>query len=216
MILSHKYRFIFIKNRKVAGTSAEMFLAPFCGMDDVITPFWVGDNEESVKNEEYNRMFSRNFDEGGFFNHMPAIKVREKVYSAIWDDYYKFCIERNPWDKVLSHYHMMRHRYYRKHSKELSLDEYLAVYDKFSDYLKYADADGDLLVDRVVKYENLNKELRPILNHLGIDFGGDFGVRAKSLFRTDSRHYRAVLTEPQARLISERFSREIKLLGYTY
>ena len=38
MIVSHKHKFIFIKTRKVAGTSVELALSRFLGPDDVITP----------------------------------------------------------------------------------------------------------------------------------------------------------------------------------
>jgi len=38
MILSHKWRFIFVKNKKVAGTSVEALLASDLGPLDVATP----------------------------------------------------------------------------------------------------------------------------------------------------------------------------------
>lgn len=38
MIFSYKHRFIFIKGRKVAGTSIEMALSPHCGPQDIVTP----------------------------------------------------------------------------------------------------------------------------------------------------------------------------------
>jgi len=38
MIFSHKHRFIFIKGRKVAGTSIEIALSSYCGPQDIITP----------------------------------------------------------------------------------------------------------------------------------------------------------------------------------
>ena len=38
MIVSHSRRFIFIKTRKVAGTSVELFLSQLCSQEDIITP----------------------------------------------------------------------------------------------------------------------------------------------------------------------------------
>jgi hypothetical protein len=39
MIISHKYKFIFIKNRKVAGSSVEKYINPYLGDSDIITKF---------------------------------------------------------------------------------------------------------------------------------------------------------------------------------
>ena len=38
MIISHKYKFIFLKTKKTAGTSIEISLSRFCGDDDIIIP----------------------------------------------------------------------------------------------------------------------------------------------------------------------------------
>ena len=42
MILSHKHKFVFVKNRKVAGTSVEVALSPHCGPDDILTVIDIG------------------------------------------------------------------------------------------------------------------------------------------------------------------------------
>lgn len=38
MIISHKYKFIFLKTKKTAGTSFEIALSRYLGEDDVVTP----------------------------------------------------------------------------------------------------------------------------------------------------------------------------------
>lgn len=38
------------------------------------------------------------------------------------------------------------------------------------DYKKYTDDKGKLIIDKILKYENLNNELRKTLNKLGINF----------------------------------------------
>ena len=38
MIISHKYKFIFIKTRKTAGTTIEYNLSKYLGNDDIIAP----------------------------------------------------------------------------------------------------------------------------------------------------------------------------------
>ena len=38
MIICHKHKFIFVKTRKTAGSSVEIFLSKYCGPSCVITP----------------------------------------------------------------------------------------------------------------------------------------------------------------------------------
>ena len=122
MIISHKYRFIFLKTSKTAGTSVEIALSRFCGPDDVITPVSPEDEEKrrlagGLPPQNYTgsplqhtpmqwwKKLSRGKPPMRFYNHIPARKIRRRVGSEVWDQYYKFCIVRNPWDRVISQYY---------------------------------------------------------------------------------------------------------------
>ena len=202
MIISHKYRFIFVKTFKTAGTSIEVFLSQHCGPNDVVTPILPHVEPHQPRNHE------------GFFNHMPAAAIRDKVGPEVWGSYFKFCVERNPWDKVLSYYHMMNARA----GGGLSLESFLHGADFPVNYPKYtAPAEsGRILVDRVLRYEMLANDLREVFGNLGIPFDGSLGVHAKSEYRTDRRPYREVYTREQAKLVKQIFAPEIALHGYAF
>jgi len=202
VIISHRYKFIFIKTSKTAGTSIEVLLSGLCGDDDIVTPIFPHVAPHRA----------RNFEEKGFKNHMAANDISSRIDSSIWRSYYKFCVERNPWDKVLSHFHMHRYRA----EGRLTLEEYFEDGKLPEDFYKYTDSSGDLVVDRVVKYENLETDLAEVFGYLGVPFCGKLNVRAKSEYRADRRHYSEVLTSQQADVVAKAFEREIALFGYQF
>ncbi len=228
MIISHKYKFIFVKTRKTGGTSLEVFLSQCCGDEDILTPIrphvephrernykgiWnpipemIEKRGQDLK-ETLRDLFNRN----RFYNHIPARIIRARVSNHIWSSYFKFCVERNPWDKTLSHYHMLN-----KWAKgRLSFDDYLRKGDFALNYPLYIDSKGELIVDKVIKYESLNEELAQIFEKLNVPFSGSLGVRAKSKYRTDRRPYQEVFSGEQREKIERAFAKEIALHGYQF
>jgi hypothetical protein len=201
MIISHEHKFIFIKTAKTASTSIEVFLSPQCGRGDVVTPI-----RPPVEGHQ-----PRNYE--GFVNHMAASLVRERVPGTTWNTYFKFCVERNPWDKVLSHYHMHTSRA----DGVLSLDQYLAKGKFPINYPRYTDTvSGTIIVDRIVRYENLNVDLADVFAGLKLDFDGTLGVRAKSNYRTDRTPYQSVFNDAQRKIVEQAFAKEIELHGYKF
>ena len=228
MIISHKYRFIFIKTAKTAGTSLEIFLSQCCGENDVVTPIWPPVEPHRARNYrdpaspasaepetlalDPGERFRQALQANEFYNHMPARVVRERVSKKVWEQYFKFCVERNPWDKSLSHYHMVN----SLAGGAVSLDEYIARGSFCINFPKYTDAEGALLVDKVLEYESLTDELAQVFGSLGIPFEGTLGVRAKSEYRTDRRPYQEVFTSEQGEAIGRAFREEIAMHGYVF
>jgi hypothetical protein len=229
MILSHKYKFIFIKTAKTAGTSIEVFLSKHCGATDVLTPIEPPVEGHRPRNyrgfinpipeilERPGKIFSALrraiASREKFYRHMPAFEVQKRVPFDIWKSYFKFCVDRNPWDKVLSHYHMHNARA----GGSLSLDEYLARGRFPINYFRYTDDSGrKVIVDRILRYETLGADLSEVFSQLNISFDGTLGANAKSEYRTDRRPYQQVFNDEQRRIVEKAFAKEIELHGYRF
>ena len=229
MILSHQYKFIFIKTAKTAGTSIEVFLSKQCGPKDIVTPVAPPVEGHQPRNYEgvinpipeilkrpgklFSALRQTITNRQKFYNHIPAREIKNRVPADVWNSYFKFCVERNPWEKVLSHYHMHAAR----EGGALTLDEYLARGRFPTNYFRYTDRSGTkIIVDRVLRYENLLAELGEVFSQLSIPFDGTLGVAAKSEYRTDRTPYQEVFNDKQRRIVEKAFAKEIELHGYRF
>jgi hypothetical protein len=228
MIISHKYRFIFIKTGKTAGTSVEVFLSQQCGPDDIVTPIYPHVEPHVARNfAGYFNPISEIYSSRGkgfkesikdvikrrrFYNHISSLRVRSRIARTTWKNYFKFCIERNPWDKTVSDYYMQRWR----SGNQLSFDTYLSRQQFCLNYPLYTDCQNNVLLDRIVKYESLTDELREIFDLLGIPFNGSLGVKAKSEYRLNRRPYQEMYTEGQKSIVRQVFDTEIRMHGYSF
>jgi hypothetical protein len=134
------------------------------------------------------------------------------VPDAIWNSYFKFCVERNPWDKTLSFFHMLN----ASAGGAISFDDFIESNQFPIDFEAYADRHGELMVDAVIKYENLEEGLHEVFASLGLKFDGDLGVRAKADYRPDTRPYSEVFNQQQKDIVAECFAREIAMHDYEF
>lgn len=229
MILSHAYRYIFIKTNKTAGTSVEIALSRYCGNSDIITP--VADRDEALRRAcggrppqnyhaplsaytpyDFKRLLTFNRKER-YYNHIDAARIRSFVGEEVWNGYYKFCVERNPWDRVLSYYYYRHRAEPRPTIKEFLEDRDVQMLKTWG-WHNYT-IDGKPAVDRVCLLERLDDDLEEVRLRLGLPERLEL-PRAKSEFRTDRRSYREVLSDEEAGTIAEMFRDEIALFGYQY
>jgi hypothetical protein len=99
----------------------------------------------------------------------------------------------------------------------LSFDEYLGRGRFPINFFRYTDRSGEkIIVDRILRYENLIAELSELFSQLDIPFNGTLGVSAKSEYRNDRRPYQQVFTDEQRRVVEKAFAKEIELHGYRF
>jgi hypothetical protein len=230
VIVSHRHRLIFIKTRKTAGTSIEIALAKFCGDADIITRDTAADqalraelgvrgpqHEYGIPYRDYRvadwrRLLLRG-ERARFKNHMAAERIRKLVGEAVWRDYYKVCVERNPWDKAVSLY------YWRTRSSEPRppLLDFLRRVSRrsLSNFHLYADVrHNTLLVDRVLRYEQLDGELDALMRRLGLP---PLELpRAKAAHRPPQTEYRSLMGPAERAIVDAACAREIALFDYHF
>ena len=229
MIVCHEHRFIYLKSRKTAGTSVEMLLSSFCGNKDVITQFGTVDEKKRLDlgirgSQNFYvpyRKFSLwdwarlciKFRRAYMWEHMPAELVSQRLDKDVWNSYFKFCIERNPWDKAISLY------YWRTHgmTPRPSISEFLRTVERsaLSNYGIYS-LDGEIAVDRVLQFARLNEDLVSVASELGMSEGELELPKAKTGYRSSKLSYRELLSDEDRQFIANVCSIEIEIFGYEF
>ena len=109
-IVSHRHQFIFVRPRKVAGTSLTIALADVVGSEDFVYPTQ-GQELAYVAGldvDRYDTVLPQNTE--AFFGddtprtHILPRVIRAKIGTKRWHSYFKFTVVRNPWDWFVSYY----------------------------------------------------------------------------------------------------------------
>ncbi len=230
MIISHKHKFIFLKTNKTAGTSIEIALSKICGEHDIITPISPVDEEKRSSPEyrgpqnykaplseysikDWGKLVLKGTVKLKYYNHINAAEIKAGIGDEIWNSYYKFCFERNPWDRVISHYY-----WHYKTEPRPSISEYLesARPAKIKDrgFGVYT-INGEVAVDKVYKFEQLADSLEDIRQRLNISEELNLPT-TKAGSRKDKRSYKEILSDQERDKVAQIFSDEIKLFDYAY
>ena len=189
MIISHKYKFIFIKSFKTAGTSLEIALSKFCDKEDVITPLISED--ESIR-KKLNYRGPQNYQD--MTEHMSAQEIKQKIDPEIFHNYLKFVTVRDPFDQIISAYYW--HNESKKKERKLfffkkrekSFAEFFKIKAKNiykDEYNRYTD-NNVVIVDKFLKYENLKEDIANLSKRLKfpVDLNNALsGIKAKSSAR---------------------------------
>lgn len=203
-----------LERYRLGYRSAQNFEKPFTSLSPVKWPRWLraaalsrlGSGERSLR-ERYR--FPRRF-----WNHMPAAAIRARIDKDIWDRYYKFSIERNPWDKTISTYFW--DLYKEKHN--MSFRDFVLSGQGLNSHFNHYSINGVVAVDRLLRYERIAQEIGEVAQHLGFPNGIRETIKdlnAKTGYRPNRRvvdHY-----DEEIRKIAEiYYAREIRLMGFKF
>ena len=209
-MISHQHKCIFIHIPKTAGTSVENLIWPEIDQrtaDDL----WMG----------FTNDFGNQYQTGGL-QHLKASQIREVVGEEIFNSYYKFSVVRNPWDKCISQfvYTKQKNKSLRKYlgvNRFTSLKKYLRLIEKKEhvQWMKQVDFlyddEGNCLVDKIIKYENINREFGEVLSELGLP-----EMKLPHENKSRRKHYSQYFDSVTKEMVREIYQADISTFDYEY
>jgi hypothetical protein len=156
-LISHRHKFIFLANPKCASTSVHEFLRPF--------------SDKAYTLSVYQKPLG---------THANARKVRSYMEKRgyHWDDYFVFTTIRHPLKRIRSCWYYeidflqnkdpidLFIRTPRDFKRYVMEDWFFRRFYDISDFV--SDENGHCLVDKIIKVEEIDSELPPILEKCGI------------------------------------------------
>jgi len=227
MLVSHINKFIYVKPLKAAGSSVEAWFQKFCLSEEdrrkLPQKVWdtKRDGTKHFKNENGiigGRMggYSRKFPPHARLKRLKKIVGKEK-----FNEYFKFSVVRNPWDRIVSMY-WWKHKNKAGNFKEIKkhFNEWITK-DKIrisvKNDLELYTIEGEFICDFYIRYENLDQGIREVCDLLGIK-DIDLGrlPKHKSGHRRLNKHYSEYYEPETAQIIEDEYSVIIDHFGYSF
>ena len=250
-IISHRHKFIFLKTRKTASGSLEIALGRVCGPEDQLCPTSDGKEFGVLEQNNQKKLYQAGVKDVGNLlgsvvkntlksgkpgfgyslhkmrriiksSHFNARNMKQVCGQEIWNSYYKFCFERNPFDRLVSFYHWR----IKKFAEPPSFKDFaMAVVEKnkkLASKLKatnfsnrpFYEIDGKIVVDRICLFENLEQEMKDFFATQGVPWDGNI-LHTKGGFRPE-RHYREYYDDELKEKCEQAFKFEMEHFGYSF
>lgn len=239
MLVSHRKSFIFTKTVKTAGTSVESYFERWCMPEGEWKQLHVRD--EHISDAGIIGERSARPSNARWYNHMSAYNIRKQLGHDIWDEYFKFTVVRNPFDKLVSGFFMFNRPQTGERSGEDEIRCFRAWLQNFGElaimnkslieahdvphYLKPIELslvdrdkyliDGEECVDHFIQYESLVPDIKNLCEKLRIPF------EAQQIpeFKKGIRHHRIPIREyfdsQSQEIVQDLYAWEISRFGYS-
>ena len=178
MIVLHEPKIIFLKAKKVGGTSFEIALSKYATDSSIITPITPPDEVirqrfgfRGPQNYKYTtreilalgmRRFAKSLTGKSlskkFYAHIPAAEARKRLGPEVWETYIKISIIRNPFDYMISLY------FYgltdENKRAETSFETWVLMNpEKLFLNNEIYQIEGDNVIDIMIRYDRLKEDL---------------------------------------------------------
>lgn len=230
MLVSHRHKFIYTKTIRTASSSVEAYFEPACREKD-LTQFGVHKTEEDsaagiVGSCGSDQRHIR------WYDHMSASEIKQNLPDEQWNEYFKFCTIRNPFDKLVSAYHfydwlientkgwkkaklIFAHGLIpRRDKNEIKrFRQWLAWTRWFTDQQHYM-IDGKICLDFFIRYESLLKDIQTVCNKVNYPFDTEKLPRFNSQSRSRSRKLAEYYDSQAIERVRNRFRFELEYFEY--
>jgi len=156
--------------------------------------------------------------------HMTALELRQEVGLAGWRKAFTFAFVRNPWDRVLSQYlyRLKKNKHgivnqgtsFEEWLRQVLQDQARPQYDTPRLFLPQTDwvfdANGELLVDYIGRFESLHEDMETVYKNIGHQFP------FPHLNKTQHEHYSVYYSRISIALVAEVYARDVEIFGYTF
>lgn len=216
MLLSHKYKFLFVHIAKTGGTSVRAALNPLRWRDPSYYLSFPAHKVSGLTGHRLGLKFPR---------HAHIVAAKEMLPAPYFESLFKFAFVRNPWDLQVSSFHhirrerpdamngiddfngFMRWKFDPQRPYQYHIDTSLSLQ---SDYL--IDLGGNLLTDYIGRYENLEDDFATVVDRLKLPVKG-LPHKRKAV---DREKYQSYYEADVVDLVANHFAKDIELIGYQF
>ncbi|MDP3858095.1 MAG: sulfotransferase family 2 domain-containing protein [Stagnimonas sp.] len=216
MLVSHRHKFIYTKTRKTGGTSVESYFEPYCMAEGEWTP--------SHSRSQYVSASGIIGQRGGgnahrfrWWNHMPASVIREQLGAELWMAYFKFCVVRNPYEKVVSMFFFEQRRgtvaATTPERAAADFERWVLGTELPLDREHYL-INGQICMDAILRHETLSSDLEQVCRRLKLPWKPEALPCYKTGIRPPWAAAAALYRTPSLARIAEVFAYELDQFGY--
>lgn len=143
---------------------------------------------------------------GQIKGHGTAKDYIDIIGEDVWEQIFTFGFVRNPWDRLVSSYHLRKH--------EISFEQYVKSGEwKFlginmAEYV--LNDDNKLLVDFVGRFENLENDIDYVFKKIGYE------AKINHLNNSSRNCYAEYYNEETKKIVENHFSRDIEAFEYCF